>query len=232
MLPIVAMRMRRKRRNYLAKTKGYRKNLCFDKYIMNIAKSLKKLASDRTFVVLAAIVAVAAVYYYSQGFNISLSGLSAQNEAAQAVDSVQDPNAGPSDSQIQCAAGGNNYGPSQPLGQNGGHGAANGAVTDSYGLPPSCAKQQVVDPAELLPKNNNSEFSKLNPMGAGDLKNVSLLKAGWHIGINTVGQSLRNANLQVRSEPANPQLNVGPWNQSTITSDMQRRPLEIGCGAQ
>ena len=69
-------------------------------------------------------------------------------------------------------------------------------------------------------------------MGSGDLKNVSLLKAGHHIGINTVGQSLRNANLQLRSEPANPQLNVGPWNQTTITPDMQRRPLEIGCGNQ
>ena len=68
-------------------------------------------------------------------------------------------------------------------------------------------------------------------MGAGDLKNVSLLKAGHHIGINTVGQSLRNANLQLRSEPANPQLNVGPWNQSTIAADTMRRPLEIGCGS-
>uniref|UniRef100_A0A6C0JFH8 Minor capsid protein P11 C-terminal conserved region domain-containing protein n=1 Tax=viral metagenome TaxID=1070528 RepID=A0A6C0JFH8_9ZZZZ len=197
---------------------------------MNIAKSLKKLASNQTFVVLAGIVAVAAVYLYSQGFTTSISSMTNSNDAASAVD--QDVNsAGPSDSQIQCAAGGNNFTPSQPLGQNGGHGAASGAVTDTYGLPPSCAKQQVVDPAQLLPKDSNSEFSKLNPMGSGDLKNVSLLKAGWHIGINTVGQSLRNANLQLRSEPANPQLNIGPWNQSTITSDMQRRPLEIGCGA-
>ena len=198
---------------------------------MNIAKSLKKLASNQTFVVLAAIVAVAAVYYYSQGFNTSVSSMTGENQAAGAVDQARDPNAGPSDSQIQCAAGGNNFSPSQPLGMNSGPGKASGAVTDTYGLPPSCAKQQVVDPAELLPKGN-SDFSKLNPQGAGDLKNVSLLKAGWHIGINTVGQSLRNANLQLRSEPANPQLNVGPWNQSTITSDMQRRPLEIGCGAQ
>lgn len=199
---------------------------------MNIAKSLKKLASNQTFVVLAAIVAVAAVYYYSQGFNTSLSSMAGAGEAAKAVDQVRDPNAGPSDSQIQCAAGGNNFSPSKPLGQNGGNAVAGGAVTDTYGLPPSCAKQQVVDPSELLPKDSNSEFSKLNPMGAGDLKNVSLLKAGWHIGINTVGQSLRNANLQLRSEPANPQLATGPWNQSTITADMQRRPLEIGCGAQ
>jgi len=195
---------------------------------MNIAKSLKKLASNQTFVVLAAVVAVAAVYYYTQSFNTPVGAMTGQNEAAEAVDS----NAGPSDSQIQCAAGGNNFMPSKPLGQNGGHGAASGAVTDTYGLPPSCAKQQVVDPAELLPKDANSEFSKLNPMGSGDLKNVSLLKAGWHIGINTVGQSLRNANLQLRSEPPNPQLSTGPWNQSTISADMQRRPLEIGCGAQ
>jgi hypothetical protein len=193
---------------------------------MNIGKSLKKLASNQTFVVLAAVVAVAAVYYYTQSFNVPVGAMTGQNEAAQAADR----NAGPS--QIQCAAGGNNFTPSQPLGQNGGHGAASGAVTDTYGLPPSCAKQQVVDPAELLPKDANSEFSKLNPMGSGDLKNVSLLKAGWHIGINTVGQSLRNANLQLRSEPPNPQLSTGPWNQSTISADMQRRPLEIGCGAQ
>ena len=197
---------------------------------MNIVKYLKKLASNQKFVVLATLVALFAVYSYSQGFNMSISGFDGSNAAAQATDSS--PGSGPSDSQIQCAAGGNNYVPSQPLGQNSGNAAAGGTVTDTYGLPPSCAKQQVVDPSELLPKDSNSEFSKLNPMGAGDLKNVSLLKAGWHIGINTVGQSLRNANLQLRSEPANPQLAVGPWNQSSITSDMQRRPLEIGCGAQ
>jgi hypothetical protein len=196
---------------------------------MNIKKSLKKLASNQTFVVLAGIVAIAAIYYYSQGFNTSISSMTNSNDAASAVD--QGESNSPSDAQIQCAAGGNNFSPSQPLGQNSGHGSASGTMTDTYGLPPSCAKQQVVDPSQLLPKDSNSEFSKLNPMGSGDLKNVSLLKAGWHIGINTVGQSLRNANLQLRSEPANPQLNVGPWNQSSITSDMQRRPLEIGCGA-
>ena len=112
---------------------------------MNIAKSLKKLASNQTFVILAALVAVAAVYYYSQQFNSVVSSMSGQNEAAKAVDNT---GAGPSASQIQCAAGGNNFVPSQPLGQNSGNGAANGAVTDTYGLPPSCAKQQVVDPAQ------------------------------------------------------------------------------------
>jgi hypothetical protein len=59
-----------------------------------------------------------------------------------------------------------------------------------------------------------------------------MLKAGHHIGIDTVGQSLRNANLQLRSEPANPQVNVGPWNQTTISPDLMRVPLELGVGPQ
>ena len=185
-----------------------------------LKKLVKKITSKPMLMAVAAVVAVAALYYYSQGFSNPLSGMSNSNEAAKAVDESSN-----------CAAGGNNFVPAAPMGQNSGEGQANGAVTDTYGLPPSCAKQQVVDPSELLPKGGNNEFSKLNPMGAGDLKNVSLLKAGHHIGINTVGQSLRNANLQLRSEPANPQLNVGPWNQSTIAADNMRRPLEIGCGS-
>ena len=97
-----------------------------------------------------------------------------------------------------------------------------------HGLPPSCVKQNVTNPRELLPKDANSEFSKLNPMGSGDLESVSFLKAGTLNGIDTVGTSLRNANLQLRSEPANPRMNVGPWNNSTITADSNRRDLEIG----
>jgi hypothetical protein len=69
-------------------------------------------------------------------------------------------------------------------------------------------------------------------MGKGELANINLLKAGYHVGINTVGQSLRNANLQVRSEPPNPQLDVGPWHKSTIEPDYTRRALEIGGGGE
>jgi hypothetical protein len=35
----------------------------------------------------------------------------------------------------------------------------------------------------------------------------------------TVGGTLRNANLQIRSEPANPRESVSIWNMSTITRD-------------
>lgn len=88
------------------------------------------------------------------------------------------------------------------------------------------------NPADLLPKDTNSQWAQLTPAGQGDLANINFLKAGYHIGIDTVGQTLRNANLQIRSEPPNPQVNTGIWNQSTITSDFMRPVFEIGQGSQ
>jgi hypothetical protein len=110
--------------------------------------------------------------------------------------------------------------------------SATGVQTSMPGIPSSCSQPNIQNPAELLPKDSNSQWAQLNPSGKGELANVNLLKAGYHIGIDTVGQSLRNANLQIRSEPPNPQLNVGPWNASTIEPDFMRPPLEIGSGGQ
>lgn len=121
---------------------------------------------------------------------------------------------------------------SQPLGQNETYASATGINTSTQGLPPSCSRQPVADPSELLPKDTNSQWAQLNPTGSGDLQNVNLLRSGYHIGIDTVGSSLRNPNLQLRSEPANPQVNVGPWNNTTISPDTMRVPLEIGQGGQ
>jgi hypothetical protein len=110
--------------------------------------------------------------------------------------------------------------------------SANGVQTSMPGVPSSCSQPNIQNPAELLPKDSNSQWAQLNPSGKGELANVNLLKAGYHIGIDTIGQTLRNANLQIRSEPPNPQLSVGPWNQSTIEPDFMRPPLELGSGPQ
>ena len=85
-------------------------------------------------------------------------------------------------------------------------------------------------PASLLPKDVNKQWGQMNPGGNGQFSNVALLDPKQIIGVNTIGSSLRNANLQERSEPANPQNAVGPWNQSTIEPDTMRAPLEIGSG--
>jgi hypothetical protein len=121
--------------------------------------------------------------------------------------------------------------PSEPLGQNEVFASANGVQTSMPGVPSSCSQPNIINPAELLPKDSNNQWAQLNPSGKGELANVNLLKAGYHIGIDTIGQTLRNANLQIRSEPPNPQLQVGPWNQSTIEPDFMRPPLEIGAGS-
>ena len=116
--------------------------------------------------------------------------------------------------------------PSNPLGQNETFASVNGGSSSNQNVSAPSSNQNIQNPSDLLPKN--SQWSQLNPAGKGELANINLLKAGYHIGIDTVGQSLRNANLQIRSEPPNPQLYVGPWQQSTIEPDIMRVPMEIG----
>ena len=95
----------------------------------------------------------------------------------------------------------------------------------------SCYPQNSLKPDDLLPqdkKNDINDFDKNNPVSEGILKGVNFLEAGYQVGVNTVGQSLRNSNQQLRSEPANPQVNVSPWQNTTIGPDLGRRPLESG----
>ena len=101
-------------------------------------------------------------------------------------------------------------------------------ISTTQGMPPSNIKVATTNPNDLLPNDVNSQWSKLNPNGNSELANVNLLKAGFYNGIDTIGSTLRNANLQVRSEPPNPTTMVSPWMQSTIEPDLMRVPLEIG----
>tara|TARA_Y100000389_G_scaffold177697_1_gene190214 strand:- start:1545 stop:2120 length:576 start_codon:yes stop_codon:yes gene_type:complete len=94
-------------------------------------------------------------------------------------------------------------------------------------VPASSGPKGTLAPADLLPSSEVTKWSHANPVGKGALEDQNFLHAGFHVGINTVGQSLRNANMQLRSEPPNPLKKVGPWMQSTIEPDLNRRPLEI-----
>ena len=118
-----------------------------------------------------------------------------------------------------------------PAGMNSGPANADGIQTVTAGLPPNCSRKTVSNPSDLLP-NKNNDFGSLNQNGSGDLANINLLKAGYHVGIDTIGSTLRNSNLQLRSEPPNPNTKVSPWMNSTIEPDLMRVPLEIGCGPQ
>ena len=194
---------------------------------MNFLKDIKKLFSGKqSWLFLAVIIVLAlGLAHYS-----SNKGLLGENMSSQRLLSQNDPNVTGEKLAAQQAG---NVQPSAPLGGNGSFAQVSGMNSGvKSGMPSSCSPQSMPDPAALLPKDNNSAWAKLNPSGQGNLDSVSLLKAGYHIGIDTVGQSLRNANLQLRSEPANPQMNVGPWNNTTIEPDVMRVPLELGQGAQ
>jgi len=90
----------------------------------------------------------------------------------------------------------------------------------------------IANPNELLPVDQNSQWAALNPvnMSQGNILNGDMLQAGYHIGLDTIGQSMKNANLQLRSDPIIPKQDVGPWNQSTYEPDYARIPLEVGYG--
>jgi hypothetical protein len=83
--------------------------------------------------------------------------------------------------------------------------------------------QNVSDSSELLPKDKEGwgEMAPMNEVSDG-LQGMSF------VGTRGENQVMRNANLQIRSEPANPVGGTGPWMHSTIEADKFRRPLEIG----
>jgi len=102
-------------------------------------------------------------------------------------------------------------------------------------VPAPCYPQNRLSPEDLLPNAESQQIESLNQQmkesGEGYLAGINFLDSGFNIGINTVGQSLRNANLNLRAEPPNPRTMVRPWMNSTIDVDLQRKPLNDSlCG--
>lgn len=187
-----------------------------------IPKNLQQyVKSHQVLTILASLVLLYAIYNYSGSksmFPEYMSGSSASS-------SKKSRGAG-------MGAGNGSAGqPPAPVDDSSIYNQLNSATGSSNmtGLPPNCSGQANINPADLLPKDNNSSWN-MKPMGSGDFLGVNLLNAGYLIGVDTIGSSLRNANLQVRSEPPNPQLQVSPWMNTTIEPDPFRAPLEIGCG--
>jgi hypothetical protein len=192
-------------------------------FFKNLQKSMK---AHHILTLVGIVVVLYAIYQYSDRKGNPSDGFNDKKRQNMNLDA--DPNnlVNPHANTVGFAQ------PANPAGQNEVFSSVTDIKTSSYGLPPSCTRGNITDPADLLPKDANSQWAQLNPAGAADFKNVNLLKAGYNIGIDTVGSSLRNANLQVRSEPPNPTNIVSPWLNTTIEPDLMRAPLEIGCGPQ
>jgi hypothetical protein len=81
--------------------------------------------------------------------------------------------------------------------------------------------QELYNSNNYLPDGNNKWADMPVKVNQKDLIGSTIR----HVGVNTIGQSLRNANLQLREEPPNPQDNVSPWLNTTIDRDLLRKPL-------
>jgi len=177
-------------------------------------KFTKGIKTDHVLGVIALIFVVLALYKYSEGKNLFQSPMTSRLDYSEI-----------SNQQVPAEASSSTYAPY--------NGASNANVATSADSATSMnqlvSNKPVANPSDLLPNDSNNSWANLNPVSNADLKNVNLLNPTQLVGINTQGSSLRNANLQLRSEPANPRMNTNsPWNISTIETDQFRKALEIG----
>ncbi len=180
-------------------------------------KFFKDLKNEHVLGIVGLVFLVFALYQYSNNKNIFQLGMTPMTSPSPV--STKEP-ADPVANKVVGASGQNTYAPYNGATQN-----TSNSATSSLTM-----NKPVANPADLLPNDGNSQWAAMNPVG--EMKNVSLLNPQQVVGINTQGSSLRNANLQLRSEPPNPRTNTNcPWNISTIEDDKFRKQLEIGSGA-
>ncbi len=83
------------------------------------------------------------------------------------------------------------------------------------------------DAKDFLPKEDNPEwFDDDFSQAKYNLNNDKLINTDRYvIGINTVGQSLKNASYDIRGTIPNPKFTVSPWNNSTYEPDYNIKPM-------
>jgi hypothetical protein len=174
----------------------------------------KFFTKERTLVLIIFLVLAWALFAYS-GSKVNVYDTLADGSSG--------PVTGPTPPTVPTGAGASTGGSASSQSS---HSSNSGPAASGY------APQSVANPSDLLPKDSNSQWSALNPntMNGGDILMPDLLQAGYHIGLDTIGQTLRNPNYQLRSDPVIQKADIGPWNQSTIEPDYGRVPLELGQG--
>jgi len=106
--------------------------------------------------------------------------------------------------------------------------APQGTFGQNYGFT-DCFPADQLNSKDLLPQEDaNGGWGEAAPKTQGSLSYTNFVEATHHFGVNTVGNSLRNANLQIRSDPIIEKKEVGPWQNSTYTADTTRKQFEIG----
>ena len=90
-------------------------------------------------------------------------------------------------------------------------------------MPPE--SRQTLASKDLLPKQANNDWFQVPNEKFNLLQAVDLEIPEIKIGIDTVGQSRKNANYDLRAAPPCPKFVVSPWQNSTIEPDYNTKPL-------
>ncbi len=180
---------------------------------MKIVKSSKKFQENllNCVLIVGGVLLVVALYHYSSNKSIISDNMQSKSMNMPAS-SGSAQSAGPSNNMVIKPAD-----PSVMDDQFSSVNSANNAPTMNV--------QALSNPSDLLPKDNNSEWASMNPATKG-LEGQTFLDPNQKIGM--MSQSLRNANQTLRSDPPIPQVQVGPFLNTTIEPDTNRRPLDIG----
>lgn len=83
------------------------------------------------------------------------------------------------------------------------------------------------DAKDFLPKEINDQWFNTDfSQAKNNINDDKLINTERYvIGINTVGQSLKNASYDIRGTVPNPKFTVSPWNNSTYEPDFNLKPL-------
>lgn len=108
-----------------------------------------------------------------------------------------------------------------------------GAPDFTLGVTPVISKEKKakkLTAKDLLPKESKDDWFDMpyDKKQMMRIENENLLAGAStqsKIGIDTQGQTLKNASHDLRAAPPNPKFNVGPWMNSTIEPDYNIKPL-------
>jgi hypothetical protein len=108
------------------------------------------------------------------------------------------------------------------------------APSDSHPAPASSSVESsgasnyeakdIANPTDLLPKDMNSEWAKLNPVGSNQVVGSDLLDAKAFMG--QVSQYKGIMNQDIRAWPVIEKREVSPWLQSTLEPDIHKTGIQ------
>jgi hypothetical protein len=102
------------------------------------------------------------------------------------------------------------------------------AGVDKPDIGSSLPNRTPTNPSDLLPSNSGANWGNLYPVQAdnGGVYVPSLVDPSFAIGINTIGNVNKIANLDIRSQPIIDKQTVSPWNNSSVSPDIGRIALD------